>query len=39
MKSYRLTNKRFWRFKPDLNKLTEYYKEKYSVKSGTDWKD
>jgi len=39
MKLYRLTNERFWRFKLDLNKLIEYYKEKYSVNNKTDWKD
>ena len=37
MESYRLTNKRFWRFKLDLNKLIEYYKEKYSVKNNRNW--
>ncbi len=37
MKSYRLTNERFWRFKLDLDKLIEYYKEKYSVKTSRDW--
>lgn len=39
MKSYRLTNERFWKFKLDIGKLTNYYKERYSVKSSTDWKD
>jgi transposase len=38
METYRLTNERFWRFKLDLGKLIEYYKEKYSVKSVRDWK-
>lgn len=37
MESYRLTNKRFWRFKLDLNDLIKYYKEKYSVKTEMDW--
>jgi transposase len=37
MKSYRLTNERFWRFKLDLNKLIEYYKEKYSMKKDRNW--
>ncbi len=37
MKPYRLTNERFWRFKLDLDKLIEYYKEKYSVKKDRDW--
>lgn len=36
MESYRLTNKRFWRFKLDLNDLIKYYKEKYSVKTEMD---
>lgn len=38
MNSYRLTNKRFSRFKLDLDKLIEYYKEKYSVSNSRDWK-
>lgn len=38
METYRLTNERFWRFKLDLDKLIEYYKEKYSVKNDRDWK-
>jgi len=38
METYRLTNERFRRFKLDLDKLIEYYKEKYSVKSVRDWK-
>ena len=37
MKSYRLTNERFCRFKLDLDKLIEYYREKYSVKTERDW--
>lgn len=37
MKTYQLTNERFWRFKLDLDKLIEYYKEKYSVKTERNW--
>ena len=37
MKPYRLTNERFWRFKLDLDKLIEYYRGKYSVKTERDW--
>jgi transposase len=37
MKLYRLTNERFWRFKLDLNKLVEYYKEKYSATTERNW--
>lgn len=37
MQSYRLTNRNFFRFKLDLDKLIGYYKEKYSVKNERDW--
>ncbi len=37
MESYRLTNRNFGRFKLDLSKLIEYYKEKYSAKNGREW--
>ena len=35
--TYRITNKRFWRFKLDLNNLIRYYKEKYSIKTERNW--
>lgn len=38
MQSYRLTNRSFDRFKLNLNKLIEYYKEKYSVDKERNWK-